>query len=89
MKVYTTEKIRNIALLGHGGAGKTSLVESMANLAGLTNRLGTIDDGNTISDYDKEEQKRKFSISTSLIPIEWEDTKLNIMDTPGFFDFVG
>ena len=89
MKVYTTDKIRNIALLGHGGSGKTSLVEAMANLSGLTTRLGTIDDGNTISDYDKEEQKRKFSISTSLIPIEWEDTKLNIMDTPGFFDFVG
>ena len=89
MKVYTTEKIRNIALMGHGGSGKTSLVEAMAKLSGLTTRLGTIDDGNTISDYDKEEQKRKFSISTSLIPIEWEDTKLNIMDTPGYFDFVG
>ena len=89
MKVYTTEKIRNIVLLGHGGSGKTSLVEAMANLSGLTTRLGSVADGNTISDYDKEEQKRKFSISTSLIPIEWEDTKLNIMDTPGFFDFVG
>ena len=89
MKVYTTEKIRNIALMGHGGSGKTSLVEAMAKLSGLTTRLGTIDDGNTISDYDKEEQKRKFSISTSLIPIEWEDTKLNILDTPGYFDFVG
>ncbi len=89
MKVYTTDKIRNIVLMGHGGSGKTSLVEAMAKLSGLTTRLGTIDDGNTISDYDKEEQKRKFSISTSLIPIEWEDTKLNIMDTPGYFDFVG
>ncbi len=89
MKVYTTDKIRNVAILGHGGAGKTSLVEAMALLSGLTTRLGKVDDGNTISDFDKEEQKRKFSISTSVIPIEWEDTKINILDTPGFFDFVG
>ncbi len=89
MKVYTTDKIRNVALLGHGGAGKTSLAEAMANLAGLTNRLGTVNDGNTISDYDKEEQKRKFSIHTSVIPIEWEGMKFNILDTPGYFDFVG
>ena len=89
MNVYTTEKIRNVVILGHGGAGKTSLVEAMANLAGITNRLGKIDDGNTISDYDKEEQKRKFSISTSVVPIEWNGTKINILDTPGYFDFVG
>ncbi|MCR5626647.1 MAG: GTP-binding protein, partial [Lachnospiraceae bacterium] len=89
MKVYTTDKIRNVVLLGHGGSGKTSLAEAMANLAGLTSRLGTVADGNTISDYDKEEQKRKFSINTTVIPIEWEDTKLNIMDTPGYFDFIG
>ncbi|MBQ4241632.1 MAG: 50S ribosome-binding GTPase, partial [Lachnospiraceae bacterium] len=89
MKVYTTDKIRNVAILGHGGAGKTSLVEAMALLSGLTTRLGKVDDGNTISDFDKEEQKRKFSISTSVIPIEWDDTKINILDTPGFFDFVG
>ncbi len=89
MKVYTTDKIRNVALLGHGGSGKTSLVEAMANIAGMTSRMGRVDDGNTISDYDKEEQKRKFSISTSVIPIEWEDCKINILDTPGYFDFVG
>ncbi len=89
MKVYTTDKIRNVVLLGHGGAGKTTLAEAMANLAGLTTRLGNVDDGNTISDYDKEEQKRKFSIHTTVIPIEWEDTKINVMDTPGYFDFVG
>lgn len=89
MKVYTTDKIRNVAILGHGGAGKTSLVEAMALISGMTTRLGRVDDGNTISDFDKEEQKRKFSISTSVIPLEWEDTKINVFDTPGFFDFVG
>lgn len=89
MNVYTTDKIRNVVLLGHGGAGKTSLVEAMAYLAGMTNRMGKISDGNTISDYDKEETKRLFSINTSMIPILWEDVKINILDTPGYFDFVG
>ncbi len=89
MKVYTTDKIRNVVLLGHGGSGKTSLAEAMGYLAGLTSRMGKIVDGNTISDYTKEEQKRQFSISTSVIPIEWEGYKINILDTPGYFDFVG
>ena len=89
MNVYKTDKIRNVALLGHGGAGKTSLVEAMAHLTGLTSRMGTITDGNTISDYDKEEQKRQFSISTSLVPIVYKDTKINVLDAPGYFDFVG
>ena len=89
MKVYRTDEIRNVVLLGHGGSGKTSLAEAMAYVSGATNRLGSIDNGNTISDFDKEEQKRKFSISTSLIPIEWEKAKINILDTPGYFDFVG
>ena len=89
MNVYTTDKIRNVVLLGHGGAGKTSLVESMAYLAGITSRMGKVEDGNTISDFGKEEQKRKISISTSVIPIEWEGTKINILDTPGYFDFIG
>lgn len=89
MNVYTTDKIRNVVLLGHGGCGKTSLVEAMCYLAGQTTRMGTIDDGNTLSDFDKEEIKRKFSIHTSVIPIEWNDVKINILDTPGYFDFVG
>ncbi|MBQ2405726.1 MAG: elongation factor G [Lachnospiraceae bacterium] len=89
MNVYTTDKVRNVVLLGHGGAGKTSLVESMAYLAGITSRMGKIEDGNTVSDFGKEEQKRKISISTSVIPIEWEGTKINILDTPGYFDFIG
>ena len=89
MNVYTTDKIRNVVILGHGGAGKTSLVEAMAYLSGITNRLGNITDGTTLSDYDKEEQKRKFSISTTMAPIIWGDTKVNVLDTPGYFDFVG
>ena len=89
MNVYTTDKIRNVVLLGHGGAGKTSLVEAMAYLSGITNRMGKISDGNTISDYDKEETKRLISINTSVVPIIWDDVKINILDTPGYFDFVG
>ena len=89
MQVYTTEKIRNVVVLGHGGCGKTSLVEAMGYLTGLVTRMGKVDDGNTISDFDKEEIKRKFSIHTSVVPMEWEGVKLNIFDTPGYFDFIG
>ncbi len=89
MDVYRTERIRNVAILGHGGAGKTSLVEAMAYLSGITSRLGKVADGNTISDFDKEEIKRKFSISTTLVPVQWDKMKINVLDTPGFFDFVG
>ncbi len=89
MKVYRTDEIRNVVLLGHGGCGKTSLAEAMAYVSGAVNRMGKVVDGNTISDFDKEEQKRQFSISTTLIPIEWEKAKINVLDTPGYFDFVG
>ncbi len=89
MNVYTTDKIRNVVLLGHSGCGKTSLVEAMSFLAGQTTRMGSIADGNTVSDFDKEEIKRQFSIHTSVVPIEWDNVKINILDTPGFFDFVG
>ena len=89
MKVYRTDEIRNVVLLGHGGSGKTSLVEAMAYVSGAINRMGKVADNNTISDFDKEEQKRQFSISTTLVPIEWEKAKINILDTPGYFDFVG
>ena len=89
MDTYKTDSIRNVAILGHGGAGKTTLTEAMAHLTGLTTRMGTVTDGNTISDYDKEEIKRKFSISTAVVPVEWKKTKINLLDTPGFFDFVG
>ena len=89
MNVFTTDKIRNVVILGHGGAGKTSLVESMAYLSGITSRMGKVSDKDTISDFGKEEQKRQISISTSVIPIEWEGVKINLLDTPGFFDFAG
>ena len=89
MNVYTTDKIRNVVILGHGGAGKTSLVEAMAFLSGITSRMGNVADGNTVSDFDKEEQNRKFSISTSVVPVVRKDVKINVLDAPGYFDFVG
>ncbi len=89
MNVYTSEKIRNVVLLGHGGCGKTTLVEAMAYTTGILKRQGKVEEGNTISDYDKEEVKRLFSLSTTVVPIMWEDIKINILDTPGYFDFVG
>ncbi len=93
MNVYGTEQIRNVVLLGHGGSGKTTVAEAMALLTGVTKRMGRVPDGNTISDYDKEEIKRQFSISTTLIPLEYNGEsgpiKINLLDTPGYFDFVG
>ena len=89
MNVFTTDKLRNVVLLGHGGCGKTSLVEAMAFLAGMTSRMGTVEKGNTISDYEKEEGKRQFSIKTSMIPVLWDGYKVNFLDTPGYFDFIG
>ena len=89
MEIFKYERIRNVALLGHGSCGKTTLAEAMAFVTGVISRQGKIEDGSTISDYDKEEQKRTFSINTSVIPIISDDTKINILDTPGYFDFVG
>ena len=89
MNTYKSEAIRNVAILGHGGSGKTTLVEAIALTKGIISRQGRVEEGNTISDYDKEEIKRTFSISTSLIPVEHDGIKINFLDCPGYFDFVG
>jgi len=89
MKEYTTEFLRNIALVSHGGAGKTMLAEAFLHATKATTRLGKIDDGTTASDYDDEENRRKISIYTSVIPIEHRDHKINVIDAPGYTDFVG
>ena len=89
MKVYETSKIKNFCMLGHGNSGKTSLAEAMLYTAGNIDRLGRTQDGTTVMDFDAEETKRKFSISTALASCEWNGTKFNILDTPGYFDFVG
>ncbi len=89
MDVYKTEQIRNVVLLGHGGSGKTTLAEALAYHTKAIGRMGKVADGTSISDYDKEEIKRGFSIRASIVPIEWEGLKINLLDAPGYFDFVG
>lgn len=89
MENYSTKNIRNVCLLGHGGAGKTSLAEALLYITKSTDRLGTIGDGNTVCDYDAEEIKRGFSLAASMAPVVWRDIKINILDTPGYFDFEG
>ena len=89
LKAYHAKDIRNIAIAGHGGRGKTTLAEAMLYLAGVTERLGRIADGNTVLDYDGEEKKRRASVSTAVAPLEWNGIKMNLVDTPGLFDFAG
>lgn len=89
MKEYTTDSIRNVALVSHGGAGKTMLAEAALHLTGATTRLGRIEDGTTISDYEEEEIRRGISLSTSVIPVEYKNCKINLLDTPGYTDFIG
>lgn len=89
MKTYPTENIRNIVLVGHGGAGKTSLAEAMLFRSGAITRLGKILEGNTVCDFDEEEIKKEISVSAALAPVEWADHKINILDAPGYADFVG
>ncbi len=89
MKQYPASRIRNIVLLGHGGAGKTTFAEAMLFNAKSTDRLGRVPDGNTTMDFDAEEIRRKFSINTAIAALEWKDSKINLLDTPGYFDFVG
>ncbi|GAB6150913.1 elongation factor G [Clostridium novyi A str. BKT29909] len=89
MKSYSTQNLRNIGFIGHSGSGKTTLTEAILYCTKTIDRFGKIAEGNTISDYDPEEKKRKISIATSIIPCEWNNIKINILDTPGYFDFVG
>jgi len=89
LKTYDAKDIRNVLLVGHGGAGKTSLLEAMLFTAGGITRMGTIEDGNTVSDHDPDEQRRQISVSLSMAPVVWKDTKINVLDAPGTADFVG
>lgn len=89
MKQYNAKNIRNIVLVGHAGAGKTSLAEAAYFLTGKSDRLGRVADGNTICDFDSEEIARKASVATAILPVEWNDIKMNLLDTPGLFDFAG
>ena len=89
MKSYSTEKIRNLALVGHSASGKTSVCEALLYKTGNLKRLGKVEDGNTVTDFDKEEISRGVSISTAIAPVEWRDFKINLIDTPGYFDFSG
>ncbi len=89
MKEYATEKLRNVALLGHGSSGKTTFAEALLFAAGNSSRMGKVEDGSAISDYDDEEKRRKQSISLSVVPVEWKDYKINLLDTPGYADFFG
>ncbi len=89
MKGYSSDTIRNVALVGHGGCGKTTFLESALYATGEINRLGKVEEGNTTSDYDKMEIEKGYSINTSVVPIEWKESKINFIDTPGYFDFVG
>ena len=89
MKQYPIKNIRNVCLMSHGGAGKTSLAEAILYNTGVLDRFGKVVDGTTALDFDPEEIKRKVSINTAVGPCEWKNCKINIIDTPGYFDFVG
>jgi elongation factor G len=89
VKTYPTENIRNIVLVGHGGSGKTSLAEALLFRSGATTRLGKITEGNTVCDFDEEEIRKGISISTALAPVEWDKCKINVLDAPGYADFIG
>src|SRR5260221_1112707 len=89
MKVYRAEQIRNVALISHVGAGKTSLVDAALYDSGAVTRQGKVDEGSSISDYDPDELKRRMSLNAKVLPVEWKNTKINFIDTPGYADFVG
>ena len=89
MKDYATGQLRNVVLLGHGSAGKTSLAEAMLFTSGAINRMGGVEDGTTVADFDEEEVRRHISLNLAIVPVEWESCKVNVLDTPGYTDFVG
>jgi len=89
VKRYPADRIRNVAVAGHGGTGKTSLVEAMLFAAKAVDRLGRVEDGTTTTDFDPEEIRRKITVNAALAPLEWQETKLNLIDTPGYPDFIG
>ena len=89
MKQYPADRIRNVGLFSHGGAGKTSLTEALLFDTRATTRLGRVEEGNTVSDFDPDEIKRRISVSTGVAPVEWRDTKINVLDAPGYADFLG
>jgi elongation factor G len=89
MKEYKTESIRNIVLASHSNAGKTMLVEALANFTGATTRMGQVEDGSTIADFEEEEIRRGISLFTAMVPVEYNGIKLNLLDTPGYTDFIG
>src|SRR6185503_16454873 len=89
MKAYRPEQIRNVGLFSHGGAGKTTLAEAILFNAGTIGRLGRVEDGNTVSDYEPEETRRTISVNLSVLPVEWRDHKINLLDAPGYLDFAG
>src|SRR5947209_15199070 len=89
MNVYEPRNIRNVLLAGHSGAGKTTITEAILFAAGTVTRMGSVEDGNTVSDHDPEEVRRGISVSLSLAPFEWQDAKINLLDAPGYADFIG
>ncbi|HET6776513.1 MAG TPA: GTP-binding protein, partial [Actinomycetota bacterium] len=89
MKTYEAANIRNVLLVGHGGAGKTTLTEALLFAAGVTTRMGKVEDGNTVTDFEPEEVRRSISVSLALAPVEWRDVKINLLDAPGYADFIG
>src|SRR5690554_2991804 len=89
MKGYTSNAIRNVALVGHGGSGKTTFLEAALLATGVITRLGRVEDGDTVSDYDKMEIEKGYSITASIVPVEYNKTKINFVDTRGYFEFVG
>src|ERR1051325_5634323 len=89
MRSYGPDKIRNVGLFGHGGSGKTTLTEALLLTAKAISRAGRVEDSNTVSDYDPDEQKRHISINLAVAPLEWHDTKINVIDAPGYADFAG